>query len=132
VFRARSKFRQLIAGVVTFAVMFQVLLVALQLSLFAAAIAEAAVNNDFLQTICSEHNEAVPEKDRSANHQNCILCPFCSCGGFGPWVISPEDLRVAPVQQSSAIDINFNVSNSDPQFIIWSRSRGPPAATNFF
>jgi hypothetical protein len=125
--RLRPLAKRLIAGLALVSLMFQVALVAAQLSILTAAKADAAAT---LPTgiICTEHGVAAPSSDQAPTDlpASCTLCPFCLTLGAGQMaILLPADFTVIEAA-ANGIVFHFTSHRGAENYSAQPRSRGPP------
>jgi hypothetical protein len=119
--------RAFVAGLTSFGVMFQALLLSVHFSLMAAP--QSDVGSLALNVMCSGHASVdVPAQDAPANDLSaCSLCLFCSKSAAGGLVLLPQAavlLIIAPPQTFSLpVTSRRLVTRYSPR----PPSRGPPA-----
>ena len=122
--RPWSILRPFVAGLTSFGVMFQALLLSLHFSLMAAPDVAG------LNVICSEHASTVPAQDAPADQRStCSLCFLCSASGAGSLALLPQAAVlsiVAPLQTFSLPVASDRLAIAYPPH---PPSRGPPALT---
>jgi hypothetical protein len=122
-----SLVRLIVAGLTSFGVVFQALLLSMHLSLMAAP--QSDVASLALNVMCSGHASVdVPAQDAPAdNPSTCSLCLFCSKSAAGGLALLPQAallLIVAPLRTFSLpVTSHRLVKRYSPH----PPSRGPPA-----
>jgi hypothetical protein len=122
-----SLVRLIVAGLTSFGVVFQALLLSMHLSLMAAP--QSDVASLALNVMCSGHaSVGVPAQDAPAdNPSTCSLCLFCSKSAAGGLALLPQAallLIVAPLRTFSLLVTSHRlVKRYSPH----PPSRGPPA-----
>jgi len=124
--RPWSILRPFVAGLTSFGVMFQALLLSVHLSLMATPQVDFAG----LNVICSEHASTdLPAQDAPPDpRSSCSLCLLCSKSGAGSLALVPQAAVLsilAPLQTlSQPLDSERLVTRHSPH----PPSRGPPAS----
>ena len=127
--RPWSIVRPVVAGLTSFGVMLQALLLSVHFSLMAAPKSDVASLG--LNVICSEHGSIdLPAQDAPADDlSTCSLCLLCSKSGAGSLALLPQAtivLFVAPPQTLSLlVDLHLPITGYSPH----PPSRGPPVLT---
>jgi hypothetical protein len=106
--------------------MFQVALVAAQLSISITAKAEAAAAWP-AGVICTEHGLAVAPADETNQPSECGFCPLCLTGGAGQVAILPAAHFTLVEARGDRVVCHFNADHLIGDISAQPRSRGPPA-----
>jgi hypothetical protein len=119
--------KRLVAGLALASLMFQVALVAAQLSIFIAAKADAAATMP-TGIICTDHGiAALPSGEAPTDlPTTCVLCPFCLTLGVSQIAILPPagfSLLGAP---ANGMVFHFTTDRGAHKHFAQPRSRGPP------
>jgi hypothetical protein len=122
-----SLIRLIVAGLTSFGVVFQALLLSMHLSLVAAP--QSDVASLALNVMCSGHASVdVPAQDTPAdNPSTCSLCLFCSKSAASGLALLPQAallLIVAPLRTFSLPDTSHRLAK---RYSPHPPSRGPPA-----
>ena len=122
----RPSAKRLIAGLTVVGLMFQVALVAAQLSILivARADASAALPAD---VICTDHGLAAVPSDQPDRPSTCGFCPLCLTGGAGQTAILQAVGFTLIEAPANDIAFHFGVDRGTSEHSAQPRSRGPPA-----
>src|SRR2546421_12053012 len=122
-----SFIRLVVAGLTSFGVVFQGLLLSVHLSLIAAPHTDAA--SLALTAICSGHASVdVPAPDAPAdNPSTCSLCLFCSKSAAGGLALLPQAALLLIVAPPRAFSLPVTTHRLVKSYSPHPPSRGPPA-----
>jgi len=124
---ARSVVRPIVAGLTSFGVMLQALLLSVHFSLMAAPKSDVASLG--LNVICSEHGSIdLPGQEAPADGlSTCSLCLLCSKSGAGSLALLPQAAIVLIVAPPKTFGLPVAADRLAIRFSPHPPSRGPPA-----
>jgi len=119
--------RPFVAGLTSFGVMFQALLLSVHFSLM--VVPKADVASLGLNVICSEHGPVdIPAQDAPADQPStCSLCLLCSKSGAGSLALLPPAAIVLIVGRAHTLDLTVAADRLLVRYSPHPPSRGPPA-----
>jgi hypothetical protein len=122
----RPSAKRLIAGLTVAGLMFQVALVAAQLSILivARADASAALPAD---VICTDHGLVAVPSDQTDRPATCGFCPLCLTAGAGQTAILLATGFTLVEARAIGIAFHFDFDRGASEHSAQPRSRGPPA-----
>jgi hypothetical protein len=118
--------KRLIAGLTVVGLMFQVALVAAQLSISITAKADAAATLP-ANVICTEHGLAVAPADETDRPSECVFCPLCLTGSAGQVAVLPAAGSTLVQARGDRVVFHLNADCLIGESSAQPRSRGPPA-----
>jgi hypothetical protein len=118
--------RPIFAGLVSFGLIFQALVLSVQFGLLAGPKSGAA---DFVFVICSEHGSStLSDQDTPPDAPStCLHCPLCSHFGAGTPALLPLTAVVAIMEPTSAFDLLVEPERRPYAYTRHPPNRGPPA-----
>src|SRR5882762_3554067 len=122
-----SLVRLIVAGLTSFGVVFQALLLSAHLSLMAAP--QSDVASLALNVMCSGHASIdIPAQDAPAdNPSTCSLCFFCSKSAAGGLALLPQAALLLIVAPSRTFSLPVTSHRLVKRYSAHPPSRGPPA-----
>ena len=122
-----SHIKLVVAGLTSFGVVFQALLLSVHLSLMVAPQSDAT--SLALNVLCSGHTSAdVPVQDAPADKaSSCSLCLFCSKSAAGSLALLPQTAILLIVAPSQTFSLPVTPDRLAIGFPPHPPSRGPPA-----
>jgi hypothetical protein len=119
--------RSVVAGLTSFGVMFQALLLSVHFSLMAAPKSDIASLG--LNVICSEHGSIdLPAQDAPADGlSTCSLCVLCSKSAAGGLALLPQAAILSIVAPPQTLSLPVNSHRLAPRYSLRPPSRGPPS-----
>jgi hypothetical protein len=122
-----SLIRLVVAGLTSFGVVFQALLLSVNLSMLAAP--QTDVTSLALNVLCSGHASVdVPAQDAPAeNASTCSLCLFCSKSAAGGLALLPQAVLLLIVAPPQTFSLPVTSHRLVKRYSPHRPSRGPPA-----